>query len=51
MKYVFRKNNQYFSYITTTTHCGTHELMYWVDDINNATVFYMPPPPRALLQL
>ena len=45
--YVFRKDGKYFYYGTSTTHCGTHEYIAWVDDINMATVFYMMPSPRA----
>lgn len=44
MATVFKKDGKYLKYNERTTHTGTHREAVWVDDLQQATVFYVPPP-------
>ncbi len=44
MGVVYRKNGLYLQYSEHTTHTGTHRDAEWVENLNQATVFYFLPP-------
>jgi hypothetical protein len=39
---VYRKDGKYLRSSEATTHTGYHHSCEWVDDLDNATVFYGP---------
>jgi hypothetical protein len=43
MSAVFKKDDRFLRYHQDTTHTGTHILSEWVDDLQIATVFHVPP--------
>lgn len=47
--YLYRRraDGTFLNYREHTTHTGFHRQILWVEDINEATVFYMPPPSRG----
>ncbi len=46
MGIVFRKTGKYLRCSERTTHTGSHRDTEWVDDLQQATVFYGAPPLR-----
>lgn len=44
MSAVFKKDGKFLRYSEATTHTGTHRNAEWVEDLQQATVFYAPPP-------
>ena len=44
MATVFKKDGKYLKYNERATRTGTHREAVWVDDLQQATVFYVPPP-------
>ena len=44
MATVYRKNGLYLKYNKHSNHTGTHRTSKWVEDLQQATVFYCLPP-------
>ncbi len=45
---VFKKDGKYLRYSEYATHTGAHHNAEWIDDVNQATVFYTMPPVKLL---
>ena len=48
MSAVFKKDGQFLRYRECTTHTGTHQLLEWVDDLQQATVFHVLPSANLI---
>lgn len=46
MSVVFKKDGKYLRCSEATTHTGAHRTCKWVEDLQEATVFYSLPPYR-----